>query len=77
MSLDKSAKALNELREKVSCNEISECEILAGTMSKLIKQNGIKEGNFKIIKTEYDPKTGNMLFNVLLENQQIISSEKR
>jgi hypothetical protein len=46
-------------------------------MSELIKQNGIKEGNFKIVKTEYDPKTGNMLFNVLLENQQIISAEKR
>ena len=77
MSLDKSEKASNELREKLSCNKKSECEILAGTMSELIKQNGIKEGNFKIVKTEYDPKTGNMLFNVLLENQQIISAEKR
>ena len=77
MSVEKSAEALNKLREKLECNRMSECEILAGTMSELIKQNGIKEGNFKIVKTEYDPKTGNMLFNVLLENQQIISAEKR
>ena len=77
MSIDKSAKDLNELREKLNLNKLSECEILAGTMSELIKQNGIKEGNFKIVKTEYDPKTGNMLFNVILENQQIISAEKR